>query len=184
MKKRWATVIAVFVLAAFFLATLATVRDTSPLRVGSTPDEAWTYIHTTAAWGGGTPNMIGVAQSHKWSADGSSIYRETEFRWRSGIPFAVRKTTFYFGTNSTIRRISASWKYEWPASKKSAAVTPAQMPAAPVPETHWYHFTKSFFYANLARLKGQNTNRNDEDFLLWYFWKQGVVLSPAALHIN
>jgi hypothetical protein len=124
MKKRWALMVAVFILTAAFLAVFATVRETSPLRVGSAPDDAWTYIHTSAAWGGTTPNIIGVSQSHKWTADGGNIFRETEFRWRSGSPFAIRKTTFYFGTNATIRHVSASWKYEWPFAKKKVVVVP------------------------------------------------------------
>lgn len=127
MKKRWLALgVGVFV-AAIFLAIRISVRDTSPLGIGSTPDEAWTYVHTSAAWGSSTPNLFGIAQKHRWTADGAGICRETEFRWRRGMPFATRTTTFYFGTNTAISRISSQWKYAFLSPKTKGTPAPVSI---------------------------------------------------------
>ncbi len=193
MWKRWLLLSICVLFAVTFLAIRFTVRDTSPLRVGSKPDEAWTYIHTSAAWGGMAPNFLGVKQSHKWSADGENIYRETEFTWKSGSPIAFRKTTFYYGTNNTIRRVWASWKYAWPSAKKNAQAWSTGTVRATLPQTNTvrdmtmrsFHLNGKVFDTNVARLKGSNQGEDSAQFLRWYFQTQGIDLSsPAALMVS
>lgn len=189
MKWRLAILAVGVILMVILLAIGFTVRDRSPLGVGSTPDEAWTYVHTSAAWGGGVPNIFGVRQTHKWTADGGNIYRETEFWWKSGPPFATRKTIFHYGTNDTIRRVSATWKYQWPSTKKAAPAVSGQWGSASRGlaaagagmSMHSFHPNRKVFEANLARLKGSNTNQDSSEFLQWYFQKQGVELNPPAM---
>ena len=102
----------VAIMGGFMLFVMSRI-DPSPLRAGSTADEAWTYIHTNSpALAQGESPL--VSQYSNWRADAHSIVQETRFCWRTNQLFATRTTTYIVSTNSVIVGIGSRWKFNWP----------------------------------------------------------------------
>ena|SRR5436190_7224119 len=102
-----------FFLALFFLAAFA-LRDPSPLHVGSTPDEVWSYVRAGRVSGVTRPNYFGIVKTYRWKAVATNVQGETHFRWRTNKIFAIRKTIYDFGTNDSIQRVESKWSFAWP----------------------------------------------------------------------
>ena len=104
-----------------FIALLAVVIgrvmahiDPSPLRVGATADEAWTYIHTNSPSLAPSGTASTVEARGSWRADARSIEHETRLYWRTNHLFATRKILYIVDTNSTITAVHSHWKFTWP----------------------------------------------------------------------
>ena len=113
MKARKAIIAIPFIAIPVLLVAVA-MRDPSPLRVGSTPDEVWGYMHTGGVSGISRRNTFGVARANYWTAYATNIHCETRFRWQTNKVFAIRKTIYDFGTNDTIQRVQSGWNFNWP----------------------------------------------------------------------
>jgi hypothetical protein len=128
MSRRYKAAVAVIgcLTTCLVLLILATMRiDPSPLRVGSTADEAWAYIHTNPAVLAPPKNSPLVTTRNNWRADALSIRRETRFYWRTNYQFATCKITYVVGTNSIITSVSSQWKFGAPAGAPPATTAPA-----------------------------------------------------------
>lgn len=82
----------------------------TPFHVGSTPDEVWSYIHTTPSR---NTNIVGVVSDTHWSADATTVKSDATMTWR-GRPLGVVKTIYYFNDNTNIVSIESSMKFAWP----------------------------------------------------------------------
>src|SRR6516162_6217523 len=107
------TIVALVAIMGGFILFVLSRIDPTPLRTGSTADEAWTYIHTNS------PALVPfdsplVSQGTSWRADARSIVQETRFYWRTNQLFATRTTTYVVSTNSVIVGIGSHWKFKWP----------------------------------------------------------------------
>ena len=102
----------VAVMAGFILFIMNRI-DPSPLRTGSTADEAWTYIHTNSPTLAQEESPL-VSKYSDWRADARTIQQETRFCWRTNHLFATRTTTYIVSTNSVIVDIGSRWKFNWP----------------------------------------------------------------------
>ena len=107
------TIVALVAIMGGFIAFVMSRIDPSPLRVGSTADEAWTYIHTNSPVLAPGPSPL-VSQYSNWRADARTIVQETRFLWRTNQLFATRTTTYVVNTNSVIVGIGSRWKFKWP----------------------------------------------------------------------
>ena len=97
--------------AVLILAVLG--NEPTPLRIGSEPNEIWTFIHTGAV-AGTRPVKLGIGKRSKWQATATNISWETQFHFRNKQTFATRNTIYDFGTNGAIYDIHSSWRFRWP----------------------------------------------------------------------
>src|SRR5262249_35859312 len=94
---------------------LLVVSDASahrtPLSVGATADEAWTYIHSPAAWGSRS-GLFGVTR-RGWKARAYDIQCDEKhyFHLKTNHVFATRHLVYILGTNGTITGIKSDWKW-------------------------------------------------------------------------
>src|SRR5689334_10721246 len=97
-SKRGMICVTVLVALLFASALLfrAVLRDPSPLRVGATPDEVWSYIDTNKPAPGALRGLLPVTRRAMWSANGQRIQCETRFHWRTNRLIAIRRTTYAF----------------------------------------------------------------------------------------
>ena len=86
----------------------------SPLSVGATADEAWTYIHSPTA------NQSDVGPFHitrqAWKAQALDIQCDVAYFFRAGTNrlFANRHVVYVLNTNSVIIGSKSNWKWIWP----------------------------------------------------------------------
>ena len=114
LPKAGIAAMGLIIILVVFLMAAATNIDPSPLGVGATADEAWTYIHTnstTLAPAGASPF---VDERSSWRADPRSIEHETRLYWRTNRLFATRKVVYTVDTNSVISSVRSRWKFTWP----------------------------------------------------------------------
>jgi hypothetical protein len=100
-------------MVAFVISAMAHI-DPSPLRIGATADEAWTYIHTNSPTITPTGSSSIVDERSSWCADARSIEHETRLYWRTNRLFATRKMIYVVNTNSVITSVRCHWKFTWP----------------------------------------------------------------------
>ena len=89
------------------------LREPSPLRVGATPDEVWSYIDTNKPAPGALRGLLPVTRRAMWSANGQRIQCETRFHWRTNRLIAIRRTTYAFDTNDAIHRMKSDLELKW-----------------------------------------------------------------------
>jgi hypothetical protein len=112
--------------AATLFVTIDISRHSSPLRTGATADEAWNFIHTSAATHTRASSLpIPLFRYTAWSADTHCITCESRFYWRTNTFLATRTITYALGTNGLISGTRSQWK--WSSSKA------APPPRFPVP---------------------------------------------------
>ena len=86
----------------------------SPLSVGASADEAWTYIHSPIA------NQSDVGPFHitrqAWKAQALDIQCDVAYFFRAGTNrlFANRHVVYVLNTNSVIIGSKSKWKWIWP----------------------------------------------------------------------
>jgi len=82
----------------------------SPLSVGSTADEAWTYIHSPASRG--SHGAFFTVTRQGWTAHAHDIQCEVRYfvYWRTNYLFATRHLVYLLGTNGTIVGTKSDWK--------------------------------------------------------------------------
>ncbi len=114
--RRKVAFVALGVLVAMAVVFLSLVPnlDPPPMRVGSSADEAWTYIHTNAQVVAGTRISSAVSTRSAWRADAHTIEQELGFYWQTNRLFATRKMIYTVGNNSTISGVNSQWKLTWP----------------------------------------------------------------------
>ncbi len=97
------------------LAVVAVRANRSPLSVGSTADEAWSYVHSPAAWQSGG-KFLGITRSG-WSAHALDIQCDMKYYLKVGTNryvFVTRHVMYLLGTNSVIIGMQSSNKWRWP----------------------------------------------------------------------
>ena len=97
-----------------FVITVGANIDPTPVRVGATADEAWTYIHTNSLplVPGGSSWLLD--ERGTWRADPRKIEHETLLYWRTKHLFLTRKLIYTVSTNSIITTLHSQWKFTWP----------------------------------------------------------------------
>ena len=86
----------------------------SPLSVGATADEAWTYIHSSTA------NQSDVGPFHitrqAWKAQALDIQCDVAYFFHGATNrlFANRHVVYVLNTNSVIVGSKSTWKWIWP----------------------------------------------------------------------
>jgi hypothetical protein len=104
----------VAVLVALAFVFKLALREPSPLRVGATPDDVWTFISTNQLSPKTLHGLLPITRRTMWSADGSRIQSETRFRWRTNRLIAIRKTFYTYETNGTVQRVNSDLDLKWP----------------------------------------------------------------------
>ena len=99
--------------ALAFVFKLA-LREPSPLRVGATPDEVWTFISTNKAARKTFYGLLPITKGARWSADAYRIQSETRFHWRTNRLIAIRRTFYSYETNGTVQRVNSDLDLKWP----------------------------------------------------------------------
>ena len=102
-----------FVAVVFVIRMMADVVP-SPLRAGTTADEAWTYIHTNSSVLGRQTRALPMGRRSTWHTDVRSIEHETCFYWGEERVFATRKTVYGLNTNGIITGVHTHLKFKWP----------------------------------------------------------------------
>jgi hypothetical protein len=114
-RRRFLWVVS-FVALLFALGVLFSIvlREPSPLRVGATPDEVWSYIDTNKPAPGVLHGLLPIARRTMWCADANRIQSETRFHWRTNRLIAIRKTLYRYDTNDAIQRVNSNLELRWP----------------------------------------------------------------------
>ena len=102
--------VVVLLLGAGVMFLVMGLRESSPLRVGATPDEAWTHIHKGRH---ATTNFLRVSKRTKWKADTRGVESTSRYAWQKKL-IAVRKTVYTYNTNTIIIDIDSEWDFHWP----------------------------------------------------------------------
>src|SRR5947207_10092180 len=86
----------------------------TPLSVGATADEAWTYIHSPAAWE--SRGVLFHVKRRGWRAQAFDIQFDAKyyFRLQTNHVFATRHLVYLVGTNGAITGIKSDWKWVRP----------------------------------------------------------------------
>ncbi|PYJ08154.1 MAG: hypothetical protein DME25_02220 [Verrucomicrobia bacterium] len=115
-RYRKALCAAVILLAAglAMLVGTETKAHRSPLSIGATADEAWTYIHTPAAWV--SHGLLFDTARNGWIAHARDIQCDASYslRWPKDRLFATRHIVYLLDTNGTIVGIKSHWKWVRP----------------------------------------------------------------------
>ena|SRR6266567_4610533 len=113
MRRYRKALCAAAILLTFGLAVLLVIEvkaHRSPLSVGATADEAWTYIHRPAAWR--TRGVLIDVARDSWRAHALDIQCNVKYslRWPKDRLFATRHVVYILGTNGTITGVKSDWK--------------------------------------------------------------------------
>ena len=106
---------ALLVVGLVILALLEARRHRSPLSVGATADEAWTFIHSPVAWG--SHGVLFETKRFGWIAHAADIQCDVKYFFHvrtNRYFFATRRVVYLVGTNSTITGVRSSWKLNRP----------------------------------------------------------------------
>jgi hypothetical protein len=109
----WAA--AILLIGALGLVVVVESRaHCTPLSVGATADEAWTYIHSDAACRS-RGFMFDVTRV-SWQAHARDIQCDVRYslHWTTNSLFAIRHVVYGLDTNGTISGIRSSWKWNTP----------------------------------------------------------------------
>ena len=93
------------------LVVAETRAHRTPLSVGATADEAWSYVHTPTAYG--THGVLVNVARVSWHAHALDIQCDERYslRWPTNRLFATRHVAYVLGTNGTIIGIKSKWKW-------------------------------------------------------------------------
>ncbi len=100
-----------------------------PLHVGSTADDAWTYIHTNL--------MVRAAASSRYqywrslsrgTADAKTVHWQTDFFYRTNQLLATRTITYTLNNSGVISQIKTHWNLNW-RTNSAPAVSPTAPPS-------------------------------------------------------
>ena len=102
---------ALFAGGLIFLTLIDARAHRTPLSVGATADEAWTYIHSPAACQ--TRSVLFDVTRSGWKAQADDIQCDVKyyFHLKTNHLFATRHLVYLLGTNGTIRAIKSDWKW-------------------------------------------------------------------------
>lgn len=104
----------IFCLAAI-IAALITVAGArladGPLHVGSTADEAWSFVRTNTS---SPPLPGGLLKSSTSSAVAyaQKIEVQTRYYWRGNKFLVTRKQVFVLGTNRVVGSVRTAWSFK------------------------------------------------------------------------
>jgi hypothetical protein len=86
----------------------------TPLSVGATAEEAWTYIHSPAAWE--TRGFLLDIKRRGWKAQQRDIQCDVRYyiQLKTNHLFATRHVVYLLGTNGVITGVKSDWKWVSP----------------------------------------------------------------------
>jgi len=98
------------IIAALIIIAGARLVD-GPLHVGSTADEAWSFVRTNSS---SAPLPGGLLRSSQSSvvAYAQKIEVTTRYYWRGNRFLVTRKQVFVLGTNGVVNSVRTGWSFK------------------------------------------------------------------------